>query len=437
MSETFDSSRSRKSGVAPMFLWQPASVSLLFLVLLLVHLDTTIGAFHAHLSRRSERPLSVTRILQFSSLSSDESSWDAPSDNASFIARSAQQLHHRIIGATPYSTDSTIIQNQLTMSNSHIQSSRKSTLKQLFWLTRPTSTPGIIAFHLLGCYLACPMTFTTTNYLKVLQQQSIVATWISLILVSASSMVVNDLDDAMLGRDVHKVSVSLQSLAPAITKRFLRFLYVSIAVVSLTTPGHVTRGLTAMGVAVTWLYTKYLKPVTWLKNVVCAMIISLAPLTSGVATWEYLNQQAAITSTGSWRYFLVQHAALLRVVAVIFFGVMSREMMMDCNDVPDDRRANVETVPVKYGRYFASKAVMATSMAMAILAMAGPLAECKTLATMPLAVGRRLALATIASGMFLRRSWKVLRTRGQDKPILDAAVDEALLTVLIGLASFV
>jgi 4-hydroxybenzoate polyprenyltransferase len=136
---------------------------------------------------------------------------------------------------------------------------------------------------------------------------------------------------------------------------------------------------------------------------------------------------------------------LWRLTATLFFGILGREIMMDCNDVENDGRANVLTVPVVHGRRFASGIAFGTTVIMAGLTVGLELLEIATttrtgtgiLASIPRQAARRLALAGIASALTLRRSWQVYRTHGSDSKAVDKAVDESLVTVAVLLASFV
>jgi hypothetical protein len=49
---------------------------------------------------------------------------------------------------------------------------------------------------------------------------------------------------------------------------------------------------------------------------------------------------------------------------------------------------------------------------------------------------RKLLLSFVGSGMLLRRTYDVWRTNGEDDTLVDRAIDESLLSVLLVLASF-
>ena len=111
-----------------------------------------------------------------------------------------------------------------------------------------------------------------------------------------------------------------------------------------------------------------------------------------------------------------------RLTAMLFCGFVGREMMMDINDVVDDRLYKVRTVPVKYGRKVASLVTFVTTIFMAILAMLD---------------SSRVALAGVGSAWMIYRAWQVYQVQGQDRIVVDRAIEEGKWSVLLLLASFV
>ena len=98
---------------------------------------------------------------------------------------------------------------------------------------------------------------------------------------------------------------------------------------------------------------------------------------------------------------------------------------MDINDVVDDRLHKVRTVPVKYGRKFAAQVALVATAVMAGLAVAGKEST------------RQLVLAAVGSLWMLYRAWHVLRVQGEDRGVVERAVEDGKLAVVMLLASFV
>jgi 4-hydroxybenzoate polyprenyltransferase len=108
-------------------------------------------------------------------------------------------------------------------------------------------------------------------------------------------------------------------------------------------------------------------------------------------------------------------------------------MTMDINDFNDDAAHNVRTVPVQYGRKYASRIALVCSIMVSTIAISGPFLT----STEPSVLIRRLVLASVASLAALRRYWNVAKTQGQDSDAVDLAVNEGLSAIVLIIASFV
>jgi 4-hydroxybenzoate polyprenyltransferase len=263
-------------------------------------------------------------------------------------------------------------------------------------------------------------------------------------------MVVNDYYDAKLGRDESKPKALVQgTIALVEAKQFVTWQYACALICLCFLPGAPTRVSVQVGLMMTYLYTQHLKPITWIKNVVCAALIAFAPWTSGSSALYLLREikgfQPHVWSISSlWRLFFT-----------LFSGVMGREIMMDCNDAEADAATGVKTVPVVYGRRFASAAALLTTVTMSVIACLSPaldwlqLQRKHSFVVLPVASWRRwmrfwtvaplrrLTFAVLGSAILLRRSWQVFRTKGENPDIINTTVDESLYTIVFMLASFV
>jgi len=90
------------------------------------------------------------------------------------------------------------------------------------------------------------------------------------------------------------------------------------------------------GIAVTYVYTEYLKPVFLLKNVSVALLTALAPISGGISKLGSLAEA-------------LQSEHLVGLATASFFGIFHREVLMDILDMEGDKNAGVETFPVLYG----------------------------------------------------------------------------------------
>jgi 4-hydroxybenzoate polyprenyltransferase len=321
-------------------------------------------------------------------------------------------------------------------------------LGTLFHLTRPSNFPSIVMLHMLGIKLALPDSLPASVYwTMVAATPSMYVVLAALLLTSSTSMIVNDYYDAKLGRDRNRMKPLVSGDLPlAVAKRFLGYLYAAALLSVAFLPGIPTRLSVVVGLMMTYWYTQYLKPVTWIKNVTCASLIALSPLTSGSAALHILYNKA------SWNWQVLGVPRLWRLIVMLFWGILGREILMDCNDVVNDLQANVQTVPVVYGRRFATLVALGATAIASALALSGPLARLipyfltpdvsttmslRAISKSALGSCRQLALATIGSYIQLRRGWKVYRTEGRDAEATDKAVVDGLISVLFYLASYI
>ena len=223
---------------------------------------------------------------------------------------------------------------------------------------------------------------------------------------------------------------------PRIVKRFLGFLYAALLLCISVVPGIPARLSIVGGAMLTFLYTQHLKPITWVKTVTCALLIAVAPVTSGAAA---LSLDHMMTSTTNRNILLdlvggSTTTSLWTLVGMLFFGFLGREILMDINDVVDDRLHKIKTVPVRYGRQFAARVAFLSTILMAGLCLLN--ATTTTIATTS-RNPRALALALLGSLAQVRRAYQVLRTDGTSRELVSQAVEDGKTTVLLLLASFV
>ena len=389
-----------------------------------------------------------------------------------------------------------------------------SSRRELFKMIRPNNIPGIILFHMLGVYLVLVHATTTAatvavggsnglvgvvpSYWTILLKEPVI--WLTLIstnLVSATSMVVNDYYDAKLGRDTLKQhqhqwlqqqqqeqqhddsnSSSTNDLAAndsndtkwilhpvngiwnkLVTRRLLMYLYSMALCLSNCLPGIPTRISVNIALMMTYLYTVHFKPITLMKNIVCATLIALAPWTSGSCTLYLLQQQYHVNMIGTGGISLSTLLrggvwaipSLWRLFGILFAGVLGREILMDCNDVVADRASGIRTIPVVYGCRIASYVATFTTGVMTYLAITAPVQQLLPLVSLPTiswnalvaarlwttAPFRRLALAGLGCMIQLNGMRKILRTNGADKGVVDEMIQQNLFTVVLLMASFV
>ena len=315
-------------------------------------------------------------------------------------------------------TNSAPAQQVTTHEESQAGQSVRKYWRPLFSMCRPANFAGVILFHLLGTKLAVERIPNVAMTAKTLAQPSLVVVLTALLFISATSMVVNDYFDYKSGVDSKKANKPLvEGKVPLqVTKRFLTGLYACLMVLVAVSPATPVRLLEVVSLMMTFWYTNHLKPVTWLKNVVCASIIALSPCTSGAAAYQLISgeQWGILKATKMWR-----------LAAMLFFGFLGREIVMDCNDVKDDTVHNVLTVPVVYGQRFASAISLACIFVMGLLGVIGAGSM------------RQIALAATGWSIMLFRHWQAFRTNGGDPDVVCKAVEQGKSTILVLLASYI
>jgi len=339
-------------------------------------------------------------------------------------------------------------------------------LKDLFWLCRPSNFPVVTLFHALGVFLSarcwaansdCAQVATTAVFSKLMRQPAILTTLISLILVTSTSMVTNDYYDARNGVDVpspnedegggqyeHYHPLANGDLPYSLAKTFDSWLYAALLFSSAAVPGVIPRTMVIGAAIITYLYTTVLKPRTWIKNLSCAALVAMSPVTSGLAAWHVLTDGHFVTKLGietasRLPFHLIFKSRLSWLVVSLFFGIMSREILMDITDCEGDRNADICTLPVKYGNKYASSVALGCSVMSALAACGASRSILNFVDLAELFMNapvRRGLLSFIGSWGLLYRTARVYRTRGEDVTLAEQAVREKFWVVLI-LASFV
>jgi 4-hydroxybenzoate polyprenyltransferase len=323
---------------------------------------------------------------------------------------------------------------------------------ELASMTRPENFPGVVLFHMLGTWLVVPACASSAGgsskrllYWLLLRSPSMIVTLVALLLTSSTSMLVNDYYDYKLGNDAYKPNKPMQRVPLIVVKRFVSYLYAAALICSALVPGVPARLMVVMGLILTFLYTEHLKPVTWVKNAVCACLIALSPLTSGLAAigtaagWTNPSHTVleGVAASSPVEVAIPSIWPLARLVCLLFVGFLGREITMDMNDVQDDTAHSVRTVPVKYGYRFASHVAWACSLGVTGLSLFGPIVALVVNNWMfTPALVRRMGFAVVGGTAQLRRYWQVFRSEGRDAAIVDVAINEGLLSVVLILASF-
>ena len=296
----------------------------------------------------------------------------------------------------------------------------KPHLPSLLKMCRLSNIPGVILFHVVGTYIAVD-TSEPTAILKALCQPSMLAVFASLLILSCSSMVINDYYDARTGVDILNSSKALPAPAPVI-KRFLSYQYTTLLTTLVFLPGKIARMSVVFGSLLTFWYTQHLKPKTWLKNVSCAGLVALSPFTSAAAA-SYIQGTPMTKVMGK----------ILQLSTTLFLGMMGREIWMDILDEQGDREASIQTIPVKYGKRIACRITFALSIAMALISNTGHLLHVMNGES----AWRNFIFGSLASSVILTRATQIMRKDGMNRNVIHKAVEEGKIVIFFILASFI
>jgi len=267
-------------------------------------------------------------------------------------------------------------------------------------MMRPSNLPGVVLLHCLGIYRAAK---GNMSIWRALLRPTSMLTLFCLLTVASSSMMVNDYYDARTGVDRFKTK---PAFVPSNIKQALSKMYAVLLLGVAFLPGTVTRLSVLTGAMLTFWYTQHLKPRTWLKNVTCAAVMAIAPLTSAAA----ISTDSLFPTVG-------------RLVATLFFGFIGREVWMDIRDADVDAMSGIVTVPVKYGKRMASRTAAASMIGMSIFSLL-------TKRKIP------IAMAAVGSTLILGRAWQIVQTEGLDSQVLHRAVEESKVALFFLLGSF-
>ncbi len=237
-------------------------------------------------------------------------------------------------------------------------------LRQLFLLCRPMNFPAVAIFHVLGANMAVELWMRSTTtmaaaastssssprlLLSLLADPSMMVVLLSLLLVTSTSMITNDYYDARDGVDMpddadHPLAIAEAArkggsgnvdgagvVPMSVAKIFDSYLYAILLLSSAFVPGATSRLMVLGGAITTYLYTVHLKPRTWIKNVSCAGLVAISPLTSGLAAWHVLcdigrRPLYSVTVVGGARdripWFRLFNGPMSFLILSLFAGIM-------------------------------------------------------------------------------------------------------------------
>ena len=229
-------------------------------------------------------------------------------------------------------------------------------------------------------------------------------------IVTAGSMLINDYHDHKLGVDNARTKpgrpLVTGEVQPEAVKLVLKWGYATHLTLLCLVETAPMRLWVLGNTLLTYLYSVHLKPLTGVKNLVCALIVAMAVGLGALAVDGSLAALAAV-----WR-------PMVAVSGLIWH----REMVMDIKDMEGDSLAGVRTVPVAFG---SERALL-----LSLLPLVGSAAAAATARTRTAALAATLPLL-LQGGLAVR----AMRARFA-RPRMVAAIELAplwLATTLVAL----
>tara|TARA_X000001036_G_scaffold319796_1_gene298294 strand:- start:9124 stop:10092 length:969 start_codon:yes stop_codon:yes gene_type:complete len=265
----------------------------------------------------------------------------------------------------------------------------------LLKMSRPDTLPRTTLVAFSGVCAA------NNDWSSVLNKEFIVSASLATA-ICANSMIINDAFDAKYGTDTdtNKNMITAGKISEKNTITFLSLSYSTIiASTILFVDSTEIKNMILSSIIITILYTPFLKPKPWIKNISVASVIACTPAVGAIATSGSL--QSAINNPDS---------RLIWLIPTIFTGIMYQEIIMDIADIDNDKNSNITTLPIKYGK---DKALFISTLFVYIMGMLA----CNTNDTTALTVA---LIPTIAMFFDIAAIKKNLYTDKETKTIKDA-----------------
>jgi geranylgeranylglycerol-phosphate geranylgeranyltransferase len=193
---------------------------------------------------------------------------------------------------------------------------------------------------LLSGYITNPYSWE-----KWIVSPSFIASLIIVQSITAASMVINDIYDIEIDRINQPNRPLVTGTVSVKEARWLvRGLFGLTFYLGLQFIPHVLDPFWIVGMFLVNIYTPFLKKITLVKNVVCAMIISSTVPFIGIATLNLLEKTTASS--------LANLPLMLLTTQNIFFSSLYIENLLDIRDMKGDNAMGIHTIPVVFGKHF-------------------------------------------------------------------------------------
>lgn len=172
-------------------------------------------------------------------------------------------------------------------------------------------------------------------YIHLFSSTPFIVSIINTFLISSSSMIINDLYDL----DIDKINNPTRPLVTGkISINEAKYLIVGLlGLTEILTFIYLNNNLNLviqLAIINILIYTPILKKITLVKNISCALLISFAPIFSGLSINNNLNPN---------------YDLLFSLGIIVFLGSFYNEILYDIRDRNGDEQYNIKTIPVLFG----------------------------------------------------------------------------------------
>jgi len=209
----------------------------------------------------------------------------------------------------------------------------KNKINGLVKLIRPKSILPTLLLNLSGGWIMNP------SFNNLIHSTSFIVSTVNTILVLMSSMVINDIYDYK----IDKVNNPSRPIASGQVKIYeavlLNLLLVGSAeIMSLHFLPENLQLIIHLAIITASFYTPVFKRIPFIKNISCASLVSFTVFFSG------LSSSTGVMSQNKNFGFLAI------ALSLVFYGSLSNEILLDIRDYEGDKKHNIITIPVLFGK---------------------------------------------------------------------------------------
>jgi 4-hydroxybenzoate polyprenyltransferase len=180
---------------------------------------------------------------------------------------------------------------------------------------------------------------TNPSILELLKSTQFIVSIINIILITSSSMIINDIFDI----ETDKTNSPNRPLVTGAISKNQAILYSVVLlgiceILNLRFLPPSLRRIVDLSILFILFYTPILKKILFVKNLSCATIISFSLVFSGLAS----NSLPIINNPN--------RDILISACSIIFSGSLVNEILLDIRDIDGDSLQGIRTIPIIYGK---------------------------------------------------------------------------------------